>query len=49
MAVNNQHKYADKMAEMQVLACLIKDPMLFSDNKYKFNKNELETLLKEAK
>ena len=37
MAVNNQHKYADKMAEMQVLACLIKDPMLFSDNKYKFN------------
>ena len=31
------HKYADKMAEMQVLGCLIKDPMLFSDNKYKFD------------
>ena len=39
MGVNNQikNKYADKMSEMQVLACLIKDPMLFSDNKYKFN------------
>ena len=37
MAVNNIHQYADKMAEMQILACLIKDPMLFSDNKYKFN------------
>lgn len=39
MGINNQltHKYADKMAEMQVLGCLVKDPMLFSDNKYKFN------------
>ena len=39
MALNNnkQHKYSDKNAEMNVLACLIKDPMLFSDNKYKFN------------
>ena len=40
MPINNKnykHKYSDKMAEMQVLACLIKDPMLFTDNKYKFN------------
>ena len=39
MGINNQltHRYADKMAEMQVLGCLVKDPMLFSDNKYKFN------------
>lgn len=32
-----QHRYADKMAEMQVLACLIKNPLLFTDNKYKFD------------
>ena len=38
MGINNiNHRYADKMAEMQVLGCLIKDPMLFSDSKYKFN------------
>lgn len=40
MPINNKnykHKYSDKMAEMQVLACLIKDPMLFTDNKYRFN------------
>ena len=38
MGINNiNHRYVDKMAEMQILGCLIKDPMLFSDNKYKFS------------
>ena len=37
---NTNHKYTDKNAEMQILACLIKNPLLFSENKYKFDVND---------
>ena len=32
-----QKRYIDKLSEMQILACLIKNPLLFTDNKYKFD------------